>query len=595
VVPLRRELPSPLAPKSDEENGDDGEGEGDDTGKDEDDTEKGDDDDEKPPQPVAVDLDGFEQRAVLLPVERGGFALVGVNDQGHLLYLRGPRPGSDDGPSVRILDLSRDTKPGPGDDGEAGNGNAGGEGPRRGPVEKTVLGDVDGFALTADGRKLLAWKDERMAVVEARPDQKMNEPVPTDGMEVPVEPRAEWRQIFTEVWRLQRDFFYDPGMHGVDWPAVRRQYEAMLSDCASREDLSYVVSEMISELNVGHAYYFGGDVETGPSVSVGMLGCDFELDEGAYRIARVVEGAPWDADARGPLSQPGVDVKVGDYLLAVNGVPVDPARDPWVAFQGLAGKVVTLTVSASPRRGDDAREVVVELLADERDLRYWAWVEANRRRVEQLGSGRVGYVYVPNTGIEGQNHLVRQLYGQIGREALIVDERWNGGGQIPTRFVELLNRPVANYWALRNGHDWTWPPDAHHGPKCMLVNGLAGSGGDYFPFYFRAAGVGKLVGTRTWGGLVGIQGGPPLLDGARTSVPAFAFYETDGTWGIEGHGVDPDIEVVDDPALMVGGRDPQLEAAVEHLLGELERNPHRPPARPAYPDRSGMGIRPEDR
>jgi tricorn protease len=252
-------------------------------------------------------------------------------------------------------------------------------------------------------------------------------------------------------------------------------------------------------------------------------------------------------------------------------------------------------VSESPTQDDKAREVMIEPGRSETGLRYRAWIEKNRALVSERTSDRVGYIYVPNTGIDGQNDLVRQLSGQIGKEALIIDERWNGGGQIPTRFIEMLNRPVTNYWARRDGNDWPWPPDAHQGPKCMLVNGLAGSGGDAFPAYFRQAGLGKLIGTRTWGGLVGISGNPTLIDGGAISAPTFAFYEKDGTWGIEGHGVDPDIEVLDDPAKMVGGRDPQLDAAIDLMLGELERNPYRAPKRPAYPDRSGMGVPERDR
>jgi tricorn protease len=277
-------------------------------------------------------------------------------------------------------------------------------------------------------------------------------------------------------------------------------------------------------------------------------------------------------------------------------VPVDTKKDPWAAFVGLANRTVVLTVSEEPKRTDKARYVLVKLEGDEYDIRFRAWIEKNRRYVSEKTKGRVGYLYVPDTSIPGQNELVRQFYGQLDKEALIVDERWNGGGQVPTRFVELLNRPIANYWALRDrDEDFPWPPDAHQGPKCMLINGLAGSGGDYFPFWFRAAGVGKLIGTRTWGGLVGISGNPPLVDGGYTSAPTFAFFEKDGTWGIEGHGVDPDIEVVDDPALMVGGKDPQLDTAIGHMLEELERNPHKKPKRPDYPDRSGMGVREEDK
>jgi tricorn protease len=385
-------------------------------------------------------------------------------------------------------------------------------------------------------------------------------------------------------------------MHGVRWSDVREQYEAMLEDCASREDVSYVIREMISELNVGHTYYWGGDVERAPQVSVGMPGCWFELANGAYRIREMMEGGPWDVDGRGPLSQPGVDVEEGDYLLAVNGVPVDPAKDPWAAFQGLHDQTVTLTVSKVPEIDDQARHVVVKLDQSEYMLRYRAWVEKNRRYVEQQTNGRVGYIYVPNTSIWGQNELIRQFVGQRTKQALIVDERWNGGGQIPTRFIELLNRPIVNYWALRDRDEpFPWPPDAHHGPKCMLINGLAGSGGDYFPFWFRESGCGKLIGTRTWGGLVGISGNPRLVDGGYTSAPTFAFFETDGTWGIEGHGVDPDIEVVDDPSLMVDGKDPQLDAAIEHMLEEIKRNPYVVPKVPRRPDRSGMGIREKDK
>jgi tricorn protease len=262
---------------------------------------------------------------------------------------------------------------------------------------------------------------------------------------------------------------------------------------------------------------------------------------------------------------------------------------------GLAGKVTELTVSATPTIDDEARRVLVEPMGNEGGLRYRAWIEHNRAYVERMTDGRVGYIYVPDTGVNGQTDLFRQFFGQIGKEGLIIDERWNGGGQIPNRFIELLNRPRSNYWARRDGKDWPWPPDSHQGPKCMLINGMAGSGGDMFPWLFKQAGVGKLIGMRTWGGLVGLSGNPGLIDGGSVSVPTFGFYETDGTWGVEGHGTDPDIMVVDDPALMVEGGDPQLDAAIEHMLAEIEKNGYHPPQRPAAPDRSGMGLRPEDK
>jgi tricorn protease len=293
-------------------------------------------------------------------------------------------------------------------------------------------------------------------------------------------------------------------------------------------------------------------------------------------------------------------VKEGEYVLAVNGMPIDTSKDPWAAFKGLAGRTISLTVGPNPAFDDKVREVVVKPMGSEDNLRYRDWIEANRRYVSEKSGGKVGYVYVPNTGIDGQSDMVRQFQGERFKKALIVDDRWNGGGQIPTRFIEMLNRPVTNYWARRDQHDWIWPPDSHVGPKAMLINGLAGSGGDMFPWLFRHNKLGPLVGTRTWGGLVGISGNPGMIDGSSVRVPVFAFYETDGTWGIEGHGVDPDVEVMDDPGVMKGGPhnggiDPQLDKAVELLLAELERNPVKHPARPAYPNREGFGIAPADK
>ncbi len=523
-------------------------------------------------KPVEIDLEGFEARAIQLPVPRGRFTRLAVNDKNQLVYGRTTAQAAGGEDSIRLFDIHADE-----------------------PKEQTVVSGTAVFVASRDGRKLLVIKGPELYVVDAAAGQTLDKPVPTDAMIVWIDPRTEWRQIFIDAWRIERDFFYDPHMHGVDWLAVRRRYEKMLADCQSREDVGYVIGEMISELNVGHAYYWGGDTEPTPSVSVGMPGCDFALENGAYRIKRIYRGADWDADAVGPLAQPGVDVHEGDYLLAVNGTPVDTTQDPWAAFQGLANKLVTLTVSSKPQLDEDARDVVVKLPASERRFRFRAWIEKNRRYVEEQTGGRVGYIYVPDTGVNGQNELFRQFYGQRDKQALIIDERWNGGGQVPTRFIELLNRPRTNYWARRDGRDWPWPPDSHVGPKCMLINGLAGSGGDAFPAYFRNAGLGKLIGTRTWGGLVGISGNPVLIDRGYTSVPTFGYYELNGTWGIEGHGVDPDIEVIDDPAKMVGGRDPQLDAAIKLMLHEIETNGFHPPRKPPYPDRSGMGIREEDK
>jgi tricorn protease len=589
AVPLRADVEWPLVPESDEEewededaededddDGEDGDDDADDEDGDDDaDDEDGDDDaeDEEDEEPLVIDIEGFEQRAILLPVERGGFYSLAVNHEGKLLYLRRSGEGS---PTLQLVDIEDDEE-----------------------MEKTVLTGVSRYDLSGNGEKVLAVNEMgSFAIVDAAEDQSWDETLSTSGMMVEIEPRVEWMATLHDAWRIMRDFFYDPGMHGVDWEGVKRQYEPMVEDCASRGDLSFVIGEMIAELNVGHAYYMGmgGGSDKPPSVSVGMLGCDFELDDGAYRISRIYQGGPWDSDARGPLSQPGIDVSEGDYILEVNGVPVDTDKDPWAAFQGLAGMEVTLSVNEESSITDSVRHVVVEPVGSDRSLRYRAWVEGNRAYVAEKSGGQVGYIYVPDTAVEGRNNIARQFGGQMHMDALIIDERWNGGGWSPERFVELFDRHHGHYWAVRGADEGAPDPGVgHYGPKCMLINESAGSGGDSFPFWFKERGVGPLIGTRTWGGLVGLSGNPSLADGGYMSVPRFAFYNKDGTWGIEGHGVDPDIEVVDDPALMVDGGDPQLDKAIEVMLDEIEKNPFVPAPKPRYPDRSGMGIRPEDK
>ena len=523
---------------------------------------------DEPVEIVEIDIEDFERRAIQLPIPSGNFGQLAVNNKNQLIYARFSQDGL---PEIMLFDITDDKK-----------------------KQKTVAKGVGGFEISADGKKLITLRDNGASIQNAAAGAT-GKNVVTRGMFTTIEPREEWEQMFVEAWRLERDFLYVDNMHGVDWPAVREQYSKMLSDCVTRDDLSFVIREMISEINIGHAYYFGGDVEDQPSVSVGMLGVNWELADGAYRIKDICEGAAWDVDARNPLRSPGIDVAEGEYLLAVNGVEVDTSRSPWAAFQGMAGQTITITVSESPVLDENARDVVIEPMGSEGNLRYRQWIEANRAYVDEQTDGQVGYIYVPDTGVNGQTNLVRQYFGQIDKKALIIDERWNGGGQIPTRFIELLNRPITNYWARRDSKDFKWPPDAHHGPKCMLINGLAGSGGDLFPFLFKQAGLGPLIGTRTWGGLVGISGNPGLIDGGGVTVPTFGFYEKDGTWGIEGHGVDPDVLVVDDPALLALGQDPQLDAAIAVMLDEIERNPYVPPLRPSPPDRSGMGIIDVDR
>jgi tricorn protease len=524
----------------------------------------------KEPEPLKIDLDGFEARAIQLPPKAGVYTAIGFNDKGQLLYAR-------DG--IKLLDLTDKEK-----------------------KEKNV-GEGGRFEVTADGKRLLVGRGGGAAMVDAAADGK-SRAVITGPMDARLDPRAEWRQIILDAHRIMRDWFYDPGLHQVDWDGQRDRALKLLESANSREDVNWIIIEMISELNVGHAYLQGqGDVENPSSSSAGMLGVDWEIGEGeggakAYRFATLIEGAPWDADARNPLREVGV--KPGEFLLAVNGRAVDMSQDPWTAFEGLAGKTVTITVSEKPARDGTERDVVVRTLSSEQPLRYRAWIERNRQAVDRLSDGKVGYIYVPNTGVDGQNDLVRQFQGQRMKPALLIDDRWNGGGQIPNRFIEMMNRPATNAWARRDAGEQVWPPDTHNGPKAMLINGLAGSGGDMFPWLFRHHKLGPLIGTRTWGGLVGISGNPSFVDGGSISVPTFGFYELDSTWGVEGHGVDPDIEVIDDPGVMkgglaAGGRDPQLEKAVEILVQQVKEKPFKKPARPASPDRRGMGLPESDR
>lgn len=558
AVPLRTDVSSPLAPRNDvEDNGEDDEANG--NGEEKPDNDSGDKEDEEKVESVKIDLEGFEARAVVLPPAADQYADLGAV-KGKVLYRRDPRTGGDEDSSPLLYWDFKDRE------------------------EKTILDNADGYAVSADGKKLLVLVDDSFAIIDVGPKEKMDTKLATSSMEMTVVPPEEWQQIYTDAWRLERDYFYDPNMHGVDWQAMRSRYGALLDDVITRWDLNFVIGELIAELNTSHSYRGGGDVERAERRGVGLLGVDWELADGAYRIKHIVTAAPWDTEVRSPLAEPGVDVSEGDWVLAVNGTPIDASKDPWAAFDGLAETAVILTVNDQPSL-EGAREVLVETLGSEARLRNLAWIEGNRRKVDEASGGRIGYVYVPSTGRDGQTELYRMFRAQYNLDGLIIDERFNNGGQIPDRFVELLNRPVVSYWAVRSGRDAQTPTIGHNGAQVMLINAWSGSGGDAFPYYFRAAGLGPLIGTRTWGGLIGYSGQPGLIDGGRLTVPTFSFYNLDGEWDVEGYGVDPDIEVVDDPSLMLDGGDPQLDRAIAEVLKALEENPPVRPQRPEYPVR----------
>jgi len=358
----------------------------------------------------------------------------------------------------------------------------------------------------------------------------------------------------------------------------------MLNDALTREDVDFILGEMIGELNASHTYHGGGDGETEKRESCGYLGVDWQADGKYYRIKKILKPASWDAEERSPLAESGIKIKEGDYILAVNGVPLTTSQEPYLAFIGLANKTIELTYN-STASFTGARTAVVKTMDDEYRLRNLAWIEGMRKHVEEATNGEVGYIYVPSTGIDGQTELLRLLNAQTDKKALIIDERFNDGGQIPDRFIEMLDRPPVAYWAIRDGKDWPWPPQSNFGPKVMLMNGWSGSGGDAFPDFFRKRGLGPLIGTRTWGGLIGISGCPDLIDGGGITVPTFRMYNVDGTWFKEGHGVDPDIEVPEDLTAMAKGIDPQLERAITEIKNLMKTKGYTPPKVPAYEKR----------
>ncbi|MBV9963509.1 MAG: PD40 domain-containing protein, partial [Parafilimonas sp.] len=486
---------------------------------------------------VDIDFNGFEQRLVLLPLSAGNYGKL-ASAEGKIIYQKLPNTGSPDDakPSLKYFDIDK-------------------------REEKNIMDAVDNYWVSADGKKILVQKESNYAIVDPDENQKFEKPLRLSEMQMMINPKQEWRQLFTDAWRIERDYFYDANMHGVDWNKVRERYSKMLAGAMTREEVDFIIGEMIGELSSSHTYHGGGDVEHAKNQNVGYLGVNWEADGNYYKIKKIIHGANWDAEAHSSLDAPGVNIHEGDYILAVNGVPLTTAQEPYSVFQGLAKKTVELTYNSTPSF-TNSKTAIVQTLDDEYRLRNLAWIEAMRAKVDSETNGDVGYIYVPSTGTDGQSELIREFSAQWDKKALIIDERFNDGGQIPDRFIEMLNRTPLAYWAIRDGESWPWPPNAHFGPKVMLINGWSGSGGDAFPDYFRKKGLGPLIGERTWGGLIGVSGCPSLIDGGGITVPTFRMYNQDGTWFKEGHGVDPDIEVREDLGAMSNGIDPQLERGI---------------------------------
>jgi len=531
---------------------------------------------EKPksaPPPVVIDFDGIDQRILALPLPQGNYRHLQAGPAGQVFYLdtpasreeaAAPREGETvRGPTLKRFDLAK----------------------RKSEI---VLPGVDQYTLAASGRKALVLSpQETWSIVEVGGPQP---PVPGKGklkveaVEVRIDPPAEWRQIFAEAWRINRDYFYDPGMHGADWPAVKKKYTAFLPHLATRGDLDRVIGWMLSELSVGHSRYTPGErLYERKTVPGGLLGADYEVANDRYRFKKVYGGLNFSPELRSPLTAPGVDVKAGEYLLAVRGKQLKPPTEVYALFENTAGKSIEITVGPDPS-GKGSRTVTVEPLSSEDALRNRDWVEGNLKKVQQATGGRVAYVYVPNTSTLGHAYFKRYFYPQCDKQAIIVDERFNSGGQVADYYIDHLRRPLSAMWAMRYGEDMKTPGAAILGPKVMLIDETAGSGGDMLPWMFRKFKLGPLVGKRTWGGLVGILGFPILMDGSAVTAPNLAIWTEDG-WVVENEGVPPDVEVEQWPADVIAGKDPQLEKAIEIVLEQLKKDPPQQLQRPPYPVR----------
>jgi len=521
-----------------------------------------------PDQQKSIDLADMEHRAVMIVADVGTYSNLAFSRDGKLLYTFTPEDrlfpkASGPGQSLKMIDFESWAK--------TGDRSA-----------KTVIDGVNQWEVRfpSGGNNILIRQGSAIGSIAPVPDQKLNQTMTIANLTMQVDSRLEWKQIFFDAWRLYRDFFYDPSMRGINWSAVRARYLPLLETCADREDLDYVIGEMLGELGSSHVYLNPPPGNQRPPENIGLLGVDFALDNGAYRIARVYDSAASDFAVRSPLHLPGVDIQEGDYLLAVDGAPMDAQRDPWSAFVGLAGKPITLTVSRKPVIDSSTRHETVQPEFYEEE-RHRGWVEANRAYADKKSSGRIGYIYLKMTSEYGMREFTRQFGTELNRSALIIDIRWNQGGHIPYHILDLLRREVSFYSSdMRQPMPQAGPAYANNGPKCLLINSVTQSGGDLLAYMVKRTGTATLLGTRTNGAMAGAGGlYIPFVDGGNSLVPTVGFYDAKGMWGAEGFGVSPDIEVPDDPAARFDKSDPQLDAAIRVLLDKLrERSEQQPKA-----------------
>ncbi len=515
---------------------------------------------------VKIDFKDIESRLEILPPEAGNIGRI-FSLKGKILYVRFPNSGSNEKDASLVFYDIKDRK------------------------EKKIISGIRNHVVSSDKKSILVKIKRGYVIVKPAPEQKVKKMVPVDGLEMNLVPKEEWRQIFNDIWRRHRDFFYDPAMQGVDWNEMRKRYGVLIEDARTRWDVSNICSSLAAELSAGHTYTFGGDTENVRPVQTGFLGINWGKKKNGFFIARIVRPAIWDTIKRSPFDKPGVNVLIGDYILAVNGVKLDPEKDPYASFGGLSGKTVELSVSKSGTEAD-VKNIVVKCLTqrEETNLRFYEWIENNRLMVDKLSGGKLGYVYMADTSMTGQRDLVRMYYGQVHKKGFVIDERFNGGGQLADRFLELMKRPVIYNLHWRHGKDQTVPDKMNTGPVGMLINGWAGSGGDGLPWAFRELKAGPIVGERTLGILVGPATGHRLIDGGGITVPGARLYYNSGKWFQEGEGVRPDIKVWDDPNKLMIGEDPQIERLVEELMNRLKTNTPKMTPAPAKEDRTAKGL-----
>ncbi len=586
LVTLAKETESPLAPRSDEvgkEKKKEKETEGKKAEEKKSEEKKGEAKEAKPKKPVVVkvDTDGIRDRIVALDITPGNYRDIKMVDD-RIFYLR-RTIGDETAEDEEELFAEKDKK---------SHLCAYSLEDRK----ETVLGDVNAYQITDDGKKMLVKIKKDYAIIDLPKDKIETKDEKTgkdyklklEGLDMQLDRHAEWRQIYFEAWRQMRDFFYSPTMNGIDWKAQRDKYAALLPFVNHRNDLTYLIGELIGELNNGHTYVGGGERPETPRIKLGLLGAEFSRDAAtrAYHIDRILPGENWNKNTRSPLTDIGLNVKPGDYLLAINGTPVSSLPNLYDALIGTADKQVMLRINSKPS-DDGAHEITVVPTENEAPLYYQAWVQKNIDEVTKQTGGEVGYVHIPDMGKPGLNQFTKLYFPQIRKKALIVDVRGNGGGFVSPLVIERLRRAFVMIEVARNGTPQPDPADAFMGPMVTLIDEFSASDGDIFPYRFKTLGLGKLIGKRTWGGVIGIRESLPLMDGGQLFKPEFAPYSKEGTgWIIESHGVDPDIVVDNDPAKEFHGEDQQLDRAIQQIKEELKTKRYNIPPAPPYPNRN---------